>query len=73
MDLYDFTGWGFCITIVLVLSLGAYIRRFFIAFATDWEKLNADLKSQFDRMERTLDGIELRFRRQESGYDPLDH
>lgn len=57
MDLYDFTGWGFLITIVLVLSLGAYIRQFFIAFITDWEKLHTDLEKRFDELERTVDGI----------------
>jgi hypothetical protein len=57
MDLYNFTGWGFFITIVLVLSLGAYIRQFFLAFITDFEKLHARWEKRFDELERTVDGI----------------
>ncbi len=73
MDLYTLTFCGFAITIFLVVSLGTYIRQYFLALASDWAKLNDDLKSKFDELQRSLDGIEHRLKRQESGYDPLDH
>ena len=40
--------------------LYAYVRQVFIALASDWEKLNTDLKNNFDRLQRTVDAIERR-------------
>ena len=73
MGLYNFTGWGFFVTIGSVFLLYAYIRQFFIALASDWGKLNDDLRSKLDDLQRSVDGIERRLKRQESGYDPLDY
>lgn len=73
MDLYALTFCGFAVTIFFLLSLGTYIRQYFIALTSDWAKLNDDLKSKFDEVQRSLDAIERRLKRQESGWEPPDY
>ena len=73
MDLYTLTFCGLFISIFLLLSLGSYLRRCFLAMASDWGKLNEDLKSKFDELQRSLDRIDRKLKGQESGYDPQDY
>ena len=73
MDLYALTYCGFAITVFLLLSLGTYLRQYFLALASDWAKLNDDIKSKFDEVQRSLDGIERRLKGQESGWTPPDY
>jgi hypothetical protein len=54
MDLYNFTGWGFFVTVVSILITGSYIRQSLIGLAGAIDQRFKDLESKLEDMQKDV-------------------
>ena len=61
MDLYNFTGWGFFVTVVSILITGSYIRQSLIGLAGAINQRFKDLESKPKICKKTSFGSTARY------------
>lgn len=57
MDLYNFTGWGFFVTVVSIVVTGSYIRQLLVALAGAIDQRFKDLESKLEDMQKDISRI----------------
>jgi hypothetical protein len=58
MDLYDFTGWGFFVTVVSIVVVGSYIRQLLTGLANGIDQRLDEMERKIKEMEEDINRID---------------